>query len=527
MNSPFYRELVNNPDAWGGLVLLAVFLFFCLLSAISQAIKAATQTEPDLHIAGRRLIAQEKARMQTDGARPRGDPGLAWGGVMLPSAADELFFLIAGSIGSGKTKQLVALLTSVVPTLTRGSDRRMLLFDPKNELYSVLHSLAPPTPVITLNPADARSHAMSFADILTPAAALHLADTLLPKDKADQNAFFHTSVRNLFAGVFQYLILVAPGNFTLRDAVLILSSEHYVRQIVTGTPHNHHLRKVFEPEITWKSIDTTITAKLAELRILAAYWHHAKNQVNLRDWVAKQSSTLVLGMDPPIETTLQAFNRLFMKRLSELMLAGPEGTAKRTYVVLEELPALGGEFPVPGLSDLCHRGRSRGARCIVVVQTIEDIRHIYKDHGAHALLGEFSSKLLLRTEDHAHAKWCSEVMGETEAWEKKESQTESDNGFSITTSWERVKRPLVLPSSFLTIAPANPQNGLSGYGLSAYVDGAWKFNIPGGWVTEHLAGANPHVPAFVPRPPEHQYLPPFTGEDLARLKLRREPRIVT
>ncbi|MFO0842356.1 MAG: type IV secretion system DNA-binding domain-containing protein [Gemmataceae bacterium] len=522
MSDPFPKLLLANSDIWGGIVCLAGIALVFLIIVIAHAMESAEEPEPDLHIAGRRLVSQEKAKKQADEKREPRDGGAAWGGVTLPSAAEELYFLLAGSIGSGKTKNLVALLASVVPTLTRGSDRRMLLFDPKNELYSVLHSLGPPTPVVTLNPADVRSHAMSLADILTPAAALHLADTLLPKDKADQNAFFHTSVRNLFAGVFQYLILVAPRDFTLRDAVLILSSEHYLRQVVS-IPHNRHLKKVFEPEITWKSIDTTIAAKLAELRILAAYWHHAKNQVNLRDWVEDQSSTLVLGMDPPIETTLQAFNRLFMKRLSELVLAGPEGTQKRTYVVIDELSALGGEFPVPGLSDLCHRGRSRGARCAAVFQTIEDIRLIYKDHGAHALLGEFSNKLLLRTEDPAHAKWCSEVMGETEVWEVEETHGRGGTSWR----WVRVKRPLVLPSSFLTIAPANPQNGLSGYALSAYVDGAWEFNIPGDWVTAHLAGANPFVPAFVPRPAEHQYLPEFTDGDLARLKLRREPKIVT
>jgi hypothetical protein len=66
---------------------------------------------------------------------------------------------------------------------------------------------------------------------------------------------------------------------------------------------------------------------------------------------------------------------------------------------------------------------------------------------------------------------------------------------------------------------------LTGYALSPYVDGAWQFNIPGAWVAKHLPRANPFVPAFVPRPAEHQYLPPFTDEDLARLKLRREPRL--
>lgn len=125
-----------------------------------------------------------------------------------------------------------------------------------------------------------------------------------------------------------------------------------------------------EPDITWKSIETTIISKLAELRILAAFWHHARHRISFQEWVRSQSSILLLGMDPRIETTLAAVNRLVIKRLSEVILAGPEGTPKRTYAFFDELPTLGGDFPVVGLSDLCHRGRGRGARLAVVFQTM-------------------------------------------------------------------------------------------------------------------------------------------------------------
>jgi type IV secretory pathway TraG/TraD family ATPase VirD4 len=486
----------------------------------------ANEPDPALHIAGRRLISQEAARAQADKVRSPGDPGVAWGNSSLPFSTDELFFLIAGSIGSGKTKQLVQLLSSIVPTITPGSDRRLLAFDPKNELYSILAAMRPPVPVITLNPADLRSHAWDLArDVTAPATALQVACALVPREQGEHNPFFDRSVRNLFAGVLQDLLLVVPRRYTLRDVVLILCSEHYVRQVIERNPYNQHLRKAFEPDITWKSIETTIISKLAELRILAAFWHHARHKVSFQEWVSSQSSILLLGMDPRIETTLAAVNRLVIKRLSEVILAGPEGTPKRTYAFFDEFPALGGDLPVPGLGDLCHRGRGRGARLGIVIQTIEDLRRIYTDHGAHALMAEFGNRLLLRTEDRAQADWCSGVMGDTEDWEEEVSETEGDDNSSTTRRKVRYKRPLVPPANFMIIPPANPTNGLTGYALSPYVDGAWQFNISGAWVAQHLPRANPFVPAFVPRPTQHQYLPPFTDEDLARLKLRREPRL--
>src|SRR5690349_5117687 len=55
-----------------------------------------------------------------------------WGDVPLDgNIADELFYLLIGSIGSGKTTLLKALLWSIIPGITVGSDRRMLIYDPK------------------------------------------------------------------------------------------------------------------------------------------------------------------------------------------------------------------------------------------------------------------------------------------------------------------------------------------------------------------------------------------------------------
>jgi hypothetical protein len=160
------------------------------------------------------------------------------------------------------------------------------------------------------------------------------------------------------------------------------------------------------------------------------------------------------------------------------------------------------------------------------MQTVEDLRRIYTDHGAHAILNEFASKILLRAEDFAHARWQSDVVGETEDWEEEESETYSSGGPSRTLRWVRYKRPLVPAGEFYTLPPATPATGLNGYALSAHINGVWKFHLPGDWVAKHIPRPNPFVPAFVPRPDAHQYLPPFTDADLARLKLRRELRVV-
>jgi hypothetical protein len=492
----------------------------------------------DRHIAGRRLVSLKEARAQAARRRRRGDKGQAWGGVQLPTEAEELFSLIAGSIGSGKTKHLVNWLASVVPTIVPYTpdgaagaaslppiDGRLFAFDPKNELYSLLHSLQPRVPVLNLTASDLRSSPINLAaEVTDPAGCLEAAANLFPADQHESNPFWSLSVRNLFAGVLLYLVAIAPGDFTLRDAVLILCNEWYLRQVLEGVPDNRHLLKLLEQEDVWRSIAATVASKVAELRIVAAYWHHANRKpVSLRRWVEADNSILFLGQDSRIKTALEALGRFIMKRLSDSVLACPEGTAKRTYFALDEFTALGGDHPLPGIADLCLRGRGPGARLVIIIQTIEALRKIYTREGAHALAGQFANKLLLRAEDPAHAEWCSEVVGDYEVWELEETISYGRGGRTVTRRWNRVKRRRLLPSQFMTVAPPNPTNGLQGFGLSPYVNGVWPILIPGDWVDAHLPKANPFVPAYLPRPPEHQYLPPFADADLARLKLRPEP----
>src|SRR5437868_5267411 len=73
-------------------------------------------------------------------APPTAKPGdyRWWGDLALHGKlVDELFYLILGAIGSGKTTVLRALLASIVPFIRPGSNWRMLMYDPKpDSLFS-------------------------------------------------------------------------------------------------------------------------------------------------------------------------------------------------------------------------------------------------------------------------------------------------------------------------------------------------------------------------------------------------------
>lgn len=255
-------------------------------------------------------------------------------------------------------------------------------------------------------------------------------------------------------------------------------------------------------------------SRLAPLEPIAACWSRAPKMVSLQDWIRGQY-ILLLGTDEANRATLDAVNRIFFKRASELVLAGSESTSRTTSFYLDEVREAG---KLPGLSSLLTKGRSRGASVVMNFQDIEGMRDAYGDKVAHELLGQCSQASILRLHSPATAQWASELLGDYEVREVEISVSGGPGGNTTTKRQNVVKRQCVLPSELLSLPPASPANGVHGYHLSAYA-GAWFVRLPGNWIDQCLMPRRREVPNFIPRPGQHQYLLPWNETDLARLKL--------
>src|SRR5262249_35114989 len=107
-----------------------------------------------------------------------------WGNVDLPIETATLHFGLVGTTGSGKTTLLLILLKSIIPHLKPGNNRRMLIYDAKRDIMSVLSGLKPLCPVVTLHPFDVRGAAWHMAeDIQDAGTAMEIATILIPEEE--------------------------------------------------------------------------------------------------------------------------------------------------------------------------------------------------------------------------------------------------------------------------------------------------------------------------------------------------------
>ena len=486
------------------------------------------------HHRGRKLRSYEDALADAKALRAEDDSGLWWGMMKLPSRVATSHFAIVGSTGSGKTISIRLLMQSILPNIGTGKDQRALIYDAKQDMVSILAGINPPCEVMILNPFDKRGVAWDMAkDITAPATAQQIATILIPENKNASQPFFADAARHLLSGVLISFIKKAPEKWTFRDVLLALKSQERLKKVLLATPETSDLvEQYFSDDTTARNVMSTVATKMQRYEFIAAAWQKADKLISLRDWLTGEF-ILVLGNDEATRTALDAINQVIFKRLSELILAQTESESRRTWVFLDELRQAG---KLEGLSSLLTKGRSKGASIILGYQDIEGLREVYGYQLANEIAGQCASKAILRCDSSDTAKWASDLFGEREVLERRESISQSSGssksnsslsagstskGESSQTSEQVLKRDVVLPSEIMDIPLTTPETGLSGYYLTPMV-GAYYVTADGNFISNELISRDEEALDVDPRDEADQYLKPWGNVDLERLCLEKD-----
>ena len=469
-------------------------------------------------IRGTEVISFTEARQNARALAQFNEQTVAWGSLTIPERLSEGHFALVGTTGSGKSISMRYLLQSVLPSLSQRPDARALIFDAKRDMLPILGGMKLAQPVIVLNPFDARSYAWDIAaDITDLGSTLDMAAILLPTPPNDSHPFFSKAAQTIVSNVLKAFIITRPGQWTLRDLLNATSDDASVRAVLRTTPETEKLVAQFsEPESVFRNIMQTVATGTATLEPIAALWSRADRKLSLRDWLSS-NSILLLGHDWTYSEAMRSVNRLIFKRLTQLVLNETESFDRRTWFFIDELKEAGN---LDGLTSLLSFGRSKGVRVALAFQDLDGLRHVFEERPANEIVGLCRNKSLLRVDSESTAKWAAQTVGEALGSEYTKSTTHGAQGSSEGVTEHRYKREAVLPSEFMRLPPATAMSFV-GFHIIPSV-GVFRAE------SYYRAGLLPEndTPSFIPRPPEHQKLQPWTPEERTTVE-RQRPTLTT
>ena len=444
------------------------------------------------------LLTFEEAMRRIKSLTAGSEPRIKWAGCNLPGEISDGNFLIAGAIGTGKTRMHRELIASLVPSIQPGSDRRIIIYDVKSDLLSELAGMNPSSNLVVFNPFDRRSVGWDLAaDVETPTDARNFAESLIQPSKSRDDTFFITGARNIVAGVINKLNAKHPRGWTLRHLVRITATRERLASILGDSDL---VPQYFEPPDTFSNIRNTIANVMVPLEQVAALWEHTK-LISLKEWVKTGDSILVLGGKADLQASLQTLNRVALKMISTTFLSQHESPRRtRLWFFCDELKEAGRLDSLPALLN----GRSKGVRCVLGFQDIEGLESDYGNKEVtREILSRCTTVSFLKLTSPDTADWASKKTGEVERFEFLESQTAGKGEKSV--SEHLTKREAILRSEFMSL-PDFIEGNVEGFHLIKGVGGVYRS------VAKYKFSST-DVLDFDPRPAVQQELSAWNDQD--------------
>jgi hypothetical protein len=438
-----------------------------------------------------------------------------WGDIPLDgNIADELWYLLIGSIGSGKSTLLKALLWSIIPSITTGSDKRMLIYDPKppgDNVLSAVFSMDPQVEVVILTPSDVRSPRVRF-NWGGPAEIRQLWKNLAPVDPQEKNKFFDRGVQKIGTGVTEALALsgIEP---TLELVCMALRDQHAVIELLGRHEHTRSKLSYVANERVWLDMLATIEDKLDDLLVMAAYGYHSSWEWGVSEFLRGRETIAFLGADTRIEAAQSIMRRIIYKELTQEILAlgkDPSGR-RRIFLPMEEMHTLASmdePAPVPGMEMLATLARAMGAVLIAVLQHLGMLQACYGEDRAKAIIDQFGNRGYLKANGSSLDQWACREFG-TARWVEWDVTDGYGPKGERSRSFSRkiVDRQLLPDGTFSGMTKASPQTGIGAWWVSPLPGfGIYPRVIHPAFV-DGLPKNHPYIELYLGRPVAHQFLP--------------------
>ncbi|MEM7741067.1 MAG: type IV secretion system DNA-binding domain-containing protein, partial [Pseudomonadota bacterium] len=380
---------------------------------------------------------------------------------------------ISGTIGSGKTQAILALLEQI-----RAAGDRAIVFDLTGGFLAPFYREG--TDII-LNPLDARSPSWSvFCEADSKAAFDAIAAAMIPRgQKADP--VWADSARMVFSTAAQ--LLIGDGKATNQHLVdtLLNANLEDLAPFFEGTPAATIVSSD-TPKMT-NSVRMMLSTYLDCLRLLPS----EGQPFSITEWMTDDQAegTVYLSSRADMHVTLKPLLTVWMDTAVRALMSQPRDPKRRIWFIIDELPSL---QQLPSIMDGLARGRQFGAAFVLGIQAQSQLREIYGPDGAQSLSSVCRSKLILAASDADTAKWYADFLGRQERSQSNENVSFGANTIrdGVMVARQDKIEHLVIPEEIMNL------RSLEGFLKMPEGFPLAKVKVP-------LTIRDQKVPAFVPR----------------------------
>lgn len=404
----------------------------------------------DKHLRGATVQTEKeltKAAANVAASKNEVPPFARIGDVPIPRHLEPRNFLIAGTVGAGKTTAIRQLLDAA-----EKRNEAAIVYDPSGDLAAAYYR-ADRGDVI-LNPYDSRAAVWDlFADVHVDSDAKLVAESIVqPKQGGRVNewlVYLSDYIQDAMWSLKNY------GRGTTEELIRALAygDKASLAALVDGLPS----RRYFEPGAE-KATASIVFGLPGALRILSSLrrspgsggvfswtqWASAiDGKSNARPWV-------FLGAPARQFTVVRSLVTAALEVAAANLLSLDPKVPRRVWLVIDEFASLPVMDAVPRLAD---QGRKFGYSLVIGIQSPSQLDANYGQSSAATIVNNAGIQLILRLPGGDAARWACGQLGRQEVERRQENDTydTEDAHARSNVSVSREVRDLVLDSEIASL----------------------------------------------------------------------------
>lgn len=406
---PAFYSRIDNPQWLADWVALAIALLLGLLAGASLGWAGLIPRKNQWVVSGPRLLegkdAIREARRRSPSIKERLSDlfGMAiHPDLFLSKKTLSRHLLLYGSVGSGKTQILLALLKQIFAH----DDAKLFLYDVKGDFTSKFMKAT------IVSPFDRRSRVWWVArDVRTATQASAFADSLIPED-GGSGKFWTQAAQQILLGVVRSLQNEKPEKWTWTDLAQRVSLRASEMAPILDKSYRKAYGLISNTEgQTAFNVIATLNGYTRVIDDLARAWPDyevfdkkgKRRLFSITDWAMDEYTgprKIIVQAGPDSSLTaayISAMVNVAVPAIISPQLKDNEGGRMLAFV-FDEMSSIGKLNFAP----LVDKGRSKGVVVVAGIQDLAQLRDIYGDNQVKALQGMVGTQII-----------CQVAMGET------------------------------------------------------------------------------------------------------------------